>query len=564
MKLPVFFRSIRAKLLLIALLLLLIPIIGFRFVREMDGYLRDGQQQVLASAAKLLSASLSDRPRLFQIVDADSAGDSLERQRLLAMFSSADPETAANLGAAYVPSEDIERILNVVASNASRIWVVDAQSRVRGLAGALNSASRTSPAPASQQSIIGSAYSRMIRPVVRMLSPDPSIPTLEDARLAQRVVMSQVERALVGEANWRWRSAADGSGEILSVGQPVWQGDNIVGAVVLEETASSRQSIKFAALESLLGTTIVVFLVGFVALLGFAWRLASRMRRLQKVADSATDSHGRILGRIAGSVEADSDDEIGALAQTLDSALQRLGRYNGYLEQMAARLSHELRTPVAVVRSSLDNLRQGKLGPEARVYVDRADEGVRRLSGLISRMSEATQLEGLLQGAEKSTYDLAGVVESCVEGYRCAYTAQATHEFVFSVNTGEPVLVCGLPDALAQLLDKLVQNAVDFAAPGTAIRVSIVSSAGRASLSVENKGPLLPADAARNLFVSMVSSRGPSANSGDHLGLGLYIVRLISEFHGGKASARNLGDGSGVRFEILLPLAGSSELTRQA
>ena len=137
MTLPDFFRSIRARLLLIALLLLLIPLIGYRFLQEMDRYLREGQQQVLTSAARLLSATLSDRPQLFVLNGAADDADAEERRRLLALFSSADPEAAAGLGSAYLPSADIERMLSVVANSASRIWVVDAHSRVRGLSGSL-------------------------------------------------------------------------------------------------------------------------------------------------------------------------------------------------------------------------------------------------------------------------------------------------------------------------------------------------------------------------------------------------------------------------------------------
>jgi dedicated sortase system histidine kinase len=550
MAFPPFFRSIRAKLLLIALLLLLIPFIGFRFVQEMDRYLREGQEQVLVSAAKLLSATLSDRPQLFRDIGEGVATEVVERRRLLAMFSSADPETAANLGVAYVPSEDIERVLNVVANSASRIWVVDAHSQVRGLAGALNSA-RTSEARTAGAGLFAETYSRLIRPIVRLVAADPVNPFHEDASLAKRAVMSQVDRALVGEPNAHWRRTSEGSGVILSVAQPVWQGDNIVGAVVLEETTSSSQSIKFAALESLLSTTVIVFMVGFVALLGFAWRLAFRVRRLQAEADAAIDSHGRISGCISGSV---NDDEIGALARTLDGTLQRLSRYNDYLEQMAARLSHELRTPVAVVRSSLDNLRQGGLPEAHRVYIDRAEEGVKRLSALISRMAEATQLEGMLQNAEKEYFDLAKVVRGCVDGYRMAYASNSPNQFRLDLDVDEPILLRGIPDAIAQLLDKLVQNAVDFATPGTPIVVSLRFTSRQASISVENTGPPLPATVAANLFVSMVSSRAQSGAHEGHLGLGLYIVRLIAEFHGGSVSAVNLPGAGGVRLEVVIPL----------
>ena len=547
---PLFFRSIRAKLLLIALLLMAIPFIGFRFIQEMDGYLRTGQEQVLVSAAKLLSATLSDRPQLFRRSGTETATEEVERRRLLAMFSSADPETAANLGVAYVPAEDIERVLNVVSNSASRIWVVDAHSQVRGLAGAL-SGRRSSGTATAGSGLFAGMYSRLIRPIVRLVAADSADPAHEDAGLAQRAVMSQVDRALVGEANARWRRMSDGNGVILSVAQPVWQGDNIIGAVVLEETTGNSQSIKFAALESLLATTIIVFLVGFVALLGFAWRLAFRVRRLQAEAHAAIDAHGRICGRISGSA---SNDEIGSLARTLDGTLQRLSRYNDYLEQMAARLSHELRTPVAVVRSSLDNLRQGNLPDHDRVYVDRAEEGVRRLSALISRMAEATQLEAMLQKGEKEYFDLVKVVQGCLDGYRTAYASSSAIQLRLDLNPDGPVLLHGIPDAIAQMLDKLVQNAVYFATPGTPIVVSLRRYARQALISVENAGPPLAEAVAANLFVSMVSSRTTSRADEGHLGLGLYIVRLIAEFHGGSVTAENTADGGGVRFVAAFPL----------
>ncbi|MBL8513913.1 MAG: hypothetical protein JNJ55_07965, partial [Betaproteobacteria bacterium] len=142
MKLPRFFTSLRAKLIAVALLLLLVPLVGYRFVQEMERYLREGHREVLVSAAKLLSATLSDRPLLFAPPvtgpDAQRENDEVERSSLLALFGAAEPNVAAGLGGAYAPSEDVQRILAVVAGNASRTWVVDAESRVRGLAGRLD------------------------------------------------------------------------------------------------------------------------------------------------------------------------------------------------------------------------------------------------------------------------------------------------------------------------------------------------------------------------------------------------------------------------------------------
>src|SRR6185295_13925465 len=100
----------------------------------------------------------------------------------------------------------------------------------------------------------------------------------------------------------------------------------------------------------------------------------------------------------------------------------------------------------------------------------------------------------------------------------------------------------------AQMLDKLVENAVDFAVAGTAIRISMGIDA---RLRVENQGPPLPDAIRESLFDSMVSLRTERSGGTPHLGLGLHIARLIAEFHGGTLRAENL-PGGGVAFEARL------------
>jgi len=197
---------------------------------------------------------------------------------------------------------------------------------------------------------------------------------------------------------------------------------------------------------------------------------------------------------------------------------------------------------VAVVRSSLDNLKAEPIPESARVYLDRAGEGVDRLSRLIARLSEATRLERLLESAERERFDLAKVVAGCVEGYGHTYSPRR-----FDIEVpAQPLVVEGVPDAIAQLLDKLVENALDFAPEGTAIRVGLARREPvGARLSVENDGPPVPDAMLDRLFDSMVTLR-----EGEHLGLGLYIVRLVAEFHGGRVRAANLPGGKGVRFEV--------------
>lgn len=112
----------------------------------------------------------------------------------------------------------------------------------------------------------------------------------------------------------------------------------------------------------------------------------------------------------------------------------------------------------------------------------------------------------------------------------------------------------GMPDLIVQMLDKLVANAVDFAAADTCIDLSVARRAGCIELEVRNQGSLLPEEMADKLFQSMVSIRHDKGPEDPHLGLGLYIVRLIAEAHGARARAFNLPDNNGVGMQIVFPV----------
>jgi signal transduction histidine kinase len=120
------------------------------------------------------------------------------------------------------------------------------------------------------------------------------------------------------------------------------------------------------------------------------------------------------------------------------------------------------------------------------------------------------------------------------------------------------VYIRGAPDLYAQMLDKLVANAVDFATGDEPIRVRLEPRDGQAVLTVSNRGPRLPESMAGKLFESMVSVRPGNATKEPHLGLGLYIVRLVAEYHGGAAEALDREDGSGVVLRIKCPLNSGS------
>ena len=238
-------------------------------------------------------------------------------------------------------------------------------------------------------------------------------------------------------------------------------------------------------------------------------------------------------------------DEVGDLSRSFSSVLRQLGIYNDYLQSLASKLSHELRTPLTIVRSSLENLEHESLSSEAKEYTERAKEGTARLQKILSAMSEASRTEELIENAEPEDFVPGDVLRSVVEAYADAWPERA---FVFD-SEADGAQVHGSPELIIQMLDKLVDNAVDFTAAGDEIRISVASDAESVTLAVENPGPPLPEELQAELFDSMVTVR--KGDSDKHLGLGLYVARLIAEGHGGSISAANTG--SGVRFSVALP-----------
>lgn len=468
---------------------------------------------------------------------------------LAALVGTAGTRTAKELGTVMVRSPVITRLLRGLERSAGRIWVVDRNRRVLALTGTLQDA-----APAAERR---SLFSGAMHAIYRLILKQPAREFQDELSSASRLDGPEIEAALQGRAATEWRQTPDQRVAIVAAAHPIWSEDEVLGAVVVELTSNSILILQNRAMENLINTSLVVFLVATAGLMVFATHLAGRVSRLRDDAENAIGPDGRVRGAVRPSR---AGDEIGDLSRSFADMLERLRQYTRYLETMAGKLSHELRTPMTVVRSSLDNLEMSELEDAERVYVGRARDGLRRLDELLTRMSEATRLEQALQKAEREDFDLGRVVAGCVDGYR---TANPDVEFVFA-SPGHACPVQGVPDLIAQLLDKLMGNALDFHTPGTPISVELVQSDDRARILVRNQGPPLPEEMQGSLFDSMVSIR-TQGGAEPHLGLGLYIVRLIAEFHHGTVQAQNAPRDTGAIFTVTIPLhrGGTSPATQR-
>ncbi len=535
MKPPRIALSIRAQLLLVLTVFLVLPWLGVNYVRELERVLRDAHERTLAGTAQAVATALHDRPRLFATPPDP-----------IAPFARAEVGEHGIGGPSLPPSAspEIAQIIEGLSRTTARIWVIDRQGIVLARAGTLKPAPAQRP-PAStwdriRQATVGKLYQAFL--------DQPRADFVDDAAILGAPRGRSVEGALAGILTTDRRRTSDDRAMIVSAAHPVWVGDEVRGVVVVEETGNAVLAERNRAFERLFNIVLAVLLVGSLALTAYATLLSQRIRRLRDDAERAIDADGRLRAPLSSSK---AGDEIGDLSRSFASVLARLADHATYQEKMASRLSHELRTPIAVVRSSLDNLRVTALPDEARVYMERAQEGLVRLTQILTRMAEAARLEQSLSDVERERFDLVPVVAGCVEGYRLAYP-----EARFTLaSEASPVEVDGSPDLVAQMLDKLVANAVEFADGGT-IEVTLARRDDTIDLTVANQGPPLPEGMEGRLFESMVSVRAGGDAAGPHLGLGLYIVRLIAQFHRGSVHAANRADGRGAVVGVTLPAAG--------
>ena len=529
--------GIRSQLLLVLSVFLAIPFLGYAYVQALEGLLRDAQERTLAGTAQAVATALHDRPALF--ARRGATGEPLAQAR----ETSAAPEAGA--------APEIEEILQGLTRTTARIFVVDRQSSVVARAGSLRRPPEPEDETASGLERVGRWLERnALHPLYALVLKQPTEDFSDDFLGRPLPFAKEVDGALGGILTTDRRASRDGRVQIVAAAHPIWVGDRVEGAVVVEETTNAVLAERNRAFERLFTLVLGVTLIGAIALTIFASRLSGRIRSLRDEVDHAIDAKGRVRHIAAGS---DAGDEIGDLSRSFSSVLGRLADAASHREALASRLSHELRTPIAVVRSSLDYLQQSTVADDARVYLERAQGGLDRLAEILTRMSEATRLEQSVHDAEIEAFDLAQLVRGCVDGYRSAY---APREFILDA-PDVAIWLSGAPDLIAQMLDKLVANAVEFGVPGRPIVVRVERAGDEARLSVGNDGPLLPEAMRERLFESMVSVReGPSVDgAAPHLGLGLYIVRLVVELHRGSVRADNRSDGSGVVVTVTLPLA---------
>src|SRR6185437_15975022 len=293
---------------------------------------------------------------------------------------------------------------------------------------------------------------QFMQPGLRLAVTTPTGRLLAQAdALAQVTELSRQQRGLLARLYRRFVDRPKDRTYIEAT-SPVYDRDHreVIGSLRATETTDRWFRLRDRALTEMLNFTLITSALVTTAMFAFAAWLAVRLSRLRRASESALTREGIVTTF----PETQAPDELGDVARGFSTLLGRLNEYTGYLRTLAGKLAHEIRTPLTIVRSSLENLESEQVPGTARIYLDRARQGSERLNAILIAMGAATRVEEAIGNAERSRFDLTPVIASAVGAYRIAFP-----ERHFAADLpAEALEIEGAPDLIVQLLDTLIDN----------------------------------------------------------------------------------------------------------
>jgi len=248
-------------------------------------------------------------------------------------------------------------------------------------------------------------------------------------------------------------------------------------------------------------------------------------------------------------------DEIGLLARAVSDMSQSLRHRIDNIEAFAADVTHELKNPLASLRSAVDGLDRVQ-DPELRERLKAiVREDVARLDRLIGDISEAARTDAELARATFERVDLGPLIEQLVHSWE---TRRETGDarLAFARPRKNTAAVMGKPDRLARAINAIIDNAVSFSPPRGLVEIAVARVGDEVRIRIDDEGPGVPSDARQAIFNRFHSVRPEGENFGRHSGLGLAIAQAIVNGHDGEIDVQDRDDApSGARFTIRLPAA---------
>ncbi|GAB1377500.1 sensor histidine kinase [Pararhodobacter sp.] len=380
-------------------------------------------------------------------------------------------------------------------------------------------------------------------------SPQPDPATLLAELHAEAMQGHSSSRVLRLDDGFRMLAAAP----VLVDGQPV-------GSVVMQQIPETIEHMLRSEREQVLQMFIVALLVSVGLSLVLASTIANPLADLATAAELGRDKNARRMspGRVRIPDLTGRPDEIGRLSSAMRGMVTALYDRIDANEQFAADVAHEIKNPLASLRSAVGTLRVAKREDQVTRLLDVIEHDVRRLDRLISDTSNASRLDSELVKEEEETFNLCKTLDNLSQ--HLAQEAEAKGVEFITELPRDAIMIQGLEARLAQVFVNLITNAISFCGEGDAVRIWARKRENRVLVVVEDTGPGIPEAALTKVFKRFYSER--PQDFGNHSGLGLAISKQIVEAHGGVIWAENIRPTNadrnspplGARFVVGLPL----------
>ncbi|SLN69939.1 Sensor protein kinase WalK [Roseivivax jejudonensis] len=502
------------------------------------------------------------------ILFLDASRDALAIQR--ANAAQAEIELVADVFEAQIPRTapvnlatgdgiDVADTLDGVdLRSGTRLLVFDARNVLVGEAeGAMDpAAGRTAAEVADRPTVISDILNTVWQTVAGLFGlADGAEGMLVEDRLRQLIEEGDPRETRVVQ------SVSPEGGTLFTALSPILQDGNLVGVLGAVSPASEIDAAVRLERERVLQMFMIATLVSIGLSLVLASTIAHPISDLAEAAEIGRDRNrtkGQ-TGRIRIPDLTARPDEIGRLSGALRGMVGALyDRIDGN-EQFAADVAHEIKNPLASLRSAVGSLRMVKKEEHRGKLLDVIEHDVRRLDRLVSDISNASRLDSELVKEEEQEFNLLAMIDNIAQ-FLGEDAKSKGIEFITDLPP-RPIQINGLEARLAQVFVNLITNAISFCEDGDAIRIWARRRDNRVLVVVEDTGPGIPDQALGKIFKRFYSQR-PETDFGNNSGLGLAISKQIVEAHGGVIWAENIrpteadvtSEPLGARFVVGLPL----------
>lgn len=243
-------------------------------------------------------------------------------------------------------------------------------------------------------------------------------------------------------------------------------------------------------------------------------------------------------------------NEFDVMVSDLNGMAAELGSVEALRSDFVASVSHEMKTPLAVISNYTTIMQDPSLSDEERcAYARKCGDAARRLSGMVADILRLNKLENQAIFPELVAFDLSEHLAECLIGFE---EALGTAGLELEVELDEDVTMEGDAELLALVWNNLIGNAIKFSEPGGCVSVRMSAHDGWATVVVTDEGCGIAAEDQRRIFDKFYQADDSHSVQGN--GLGLALVRRVVDLHGGTVAVESaLGQGSA--FTVRLPLA---------